>query len=169
MILDRPNRKAYACISPRTTPALFDHFCATMGYEGLLFHARDEKGIDVYHTNVMMALGKNLAVICLEAIQDPQEREQVCAWLAATGKTVLPLSLRQMGAFAGNMLEVVNREGASVWIMSQRAFDSLEESQRALIRTGSEILVIPLDVIETYGGGSVRCMMAEVFLPEAHP
>jgi hypothetical protein len=166
MIFDRQHRKAYACLSPRTAPELFDRFCEELSYEGILFHSTDENGIDVYHTNVMMALGESLAVICLESIRNREERERVCALLAATGKAVLPLTFQQMNSFAGNMLEVFNREGQPVWVMSQRAFDSLDEAQRALLRTHGDLLVIPLDVIETYGGGSVRCMMAEVFLPE---
>lgn len=164
MILDRQYRKVYACISARTSPELFHKVCAEWGYEGLLFHSTDEAGIEVYHTNVMMALGERLTVICLESIRDPQEREQICTMLAATGKEILPLTFAQMNAFAGNMLEVFNQAGQSVWVMSQRAFDSLDATQLATLRAQGEILVIPLDVIETYGGGSVRCMMAEVII-----
>lgn len=165
MTLDREYQIAYACVSPRTTPELFDRFCQELGCREILFHANDQNGVPIYHTNVMMALGSSLTVICLESITDQAEREKVLTHLEATGKTVLAISFEQMNSFAGNMLEVYNDAGKTFWIMSQRAFDSLNESQRETIGEHGEIIAVPLDVIETYGGGSVRCMMAEVFLP----
>jgi hypothetical protein len=166
LILDRVNKVAYACISPRTDAAAFDLWAQKMGYKGMLFEAIDENGQQIYHTNVMMALGDNFAVICLEAIADPISRDAVTKQLKSTGKEVIAITFQQMNSFAGNMLQVEGTNGQSYLVMSQRAYDSLAEAQIQNLKKYAELLVIPLDVIETYGGGSVRCMMAEVFLPE---
>jgi hypothetical protein len=163
MIMDRENQIVYACLSPRTHKTLFDRFCKLLDLEGIIFDAVDENGIPIYHTNVMMALGAEVAVICLEAMPNPQERVRVQNLLEATGHTVVPITLAQMSAFAGNMLEVYNQQGSPFLIMSQRAYDSLDQPQIDMLGQFAELLVIPLDVIETYGGGSVRCMMAEIF------
>lgn len=165
MILDRVHQMAYANISPRTDAGLFHDFCAVVGVEPILFHARDEAGIDIYHTNVMMALGATFAVICLDAIPYPEERARVEQRLFDTGHEVIPISFAQVHQFAGNMLQVYNGSGEQFTVMSKRACDSLRQDQIDALRRHNELIVVPLDVIETYGGGSVRCMMAEVFLP----
>ena len=166
MILDRVNQRVYACVSPRTDPDLFDRFCEQMDCQGIIFHAQDEHGLDIYHTNVMMALGHDLAVVCLDSIQNPLERQQLAQSLTETGHTILDINLAQVGQFAGNMLQIHNQAGESLWVLSQRAYDSLDVTQLNLLAKSGEPLPIPIDVIETYGGGGVRCMMAEVFLPK---
>lgn len=163
MIMDRENQFVYACLSPRTHRTLFDRFCEMMGLEGIAFDAVDEHGIPIYHTNVMMALGAKVAIICLDAIKDIQDRNRVQNILKSTNHEVVAISHAQMNAFAGNMLEVNNQKGEPFLIMSQRAYESLEKAQIDRLSLFAELLVIPLDVIETYGGGSVRCMMAEIF------
>ena len=163
MVLDRVNRVAYACTSSRTHPELFRYFCDRFGWEGVLFDARDEKGQDIYHTNVMMAIGTSLAVICLDSVPDAHMRRRVQSRLEQSGHEIVPISFHQLSQFAGNMLEVTNEAGKSYMVMSARAYASLEQSQRAIIHHHAEIISVPLNVIETCGGGSVRCMMAEIF------
>lgn len=163
MILDRINQIVYGCISPRTTPELFDEFCKIVECEQVAFTAVNEEGQAIYHTNVMMALGDQVAVICLESIPNQKEREMVRIRLEKTGHEIVEITFEQMNQFAGNMLQVYNKDGVPFMVMSKRAFESLNIEQLTLIRKYTKILVIPIDVIETYGGGSVRCMMAEVF------
>lgn len=163
MIMDRANQIVYACLSPRTHQTLFDRFCDILDLKGIVFEAVDKDGIPIYHTNVMMALGEKVAIICLESIKDLQDRERVQQLLTTTGHEIVPISYAQMNAFAGNMLEVKNQAGESFLIMSKRAHDSLNSDQISILSQYAELLVIPIDVIETYGGGSVRCMMAEIF------
>ncbi len=166
MILDRTHQIAYACRSLRTHPELFEAFCDTMNFEGILFTAVDEGGLEVYHTNVMMTLGEKLAVICLEAIHDLAERETIVQRLKETGKEIVAISYAQMNAFAGNMLEVNNKMGEPFLVMSSAAYYSLNMQQTEQITQHTAILHSPLDTIEKYGGGSARCMIAEIFLPK---
>ena len=163
MILDRVNQIAYACVSPRTDPELFARFCMELDVEGFLFHSVGREGIPVYHTNVMMALGTTVAIVCLDSIKDPDERQALITRLLETDHEIVEIDMIQMNEFAGNMLEVRNSEGDAFMVMSQRAHDSLRPEQLAAITTHAKPLPIPIDVIETYGGGSVRCMIAEVY------
>lgn len=164
MIMDRVQQRVYACVSPRTSSELFHRFCEEVDCEGFLFHAVDEQGLAIYHTNVMMALGEKVVVICLESIQDEKERDTLTAHLQHSGHEIVPISFHQMNQFAGNMMEVRNQVGKPYMILSQRAYDSLHVAQKNQIAAHAQLLPIPIDVIETYGGGSVRCMMAEVFI-----
>lgn len=163
MIFDRIEQIAYACISPRTDPQLFARFCMELDLSGHLFHAVGSEGTPVYHTNVMMALGTSVAIVCLESVKDSDEQQELITSLLESGREIVEINMEQMNAFAGNMLEIHNAEEKAFMVMSKRAFDSLRPEQLDAIRTHAEPLVIPLDVIETYGGGSVRCMIAEVF------
>jgi hypothetical protein len=165
MVLDRSARVVYACLSPRTDALLLRRFAETLGYGLQVFQALDSAGQPVYHTNVVMHIGSRLAVICLEAIPETQ-RNAVQQALEAGGKTVMPISLKQMNHFAGNMLEVQGRD-ASYTVMSRQALEVLHPPQRAQIESFTPILASPLDTIERHGGGSARCMMAEVFLGSA--
>jgi hypothetical protein len=165
MILDRVHKIAYACLSPRTDRDVLAKFCQTMGYEAVAFAAADQNGVPIYHTNVMMSVGEGLAVICAEAIPDPQEREGVLAKLAASRKEVIEISFDQMNAFAGNMLHVHNQDGNTLLVMSVQAYRSLTQEQISRIEAHTAILHADIGLIEQYGGGSVRCMMAEVFNP----
>lgn len=166
MILDRVNKIVYACLSIRTDSKLLDEFCEKTGYKKVAFGAFDAKGMEIYHTNVMMALGTDFAVICLDSIRDKKERSLVTETLESTGKEIIDISLEQMNAFAGNMLQVKNDRDGTFLVMSDTAFNALTESQLKRIEKYTQIIHSPIPVIETYGGGSVRCMMAEVFLPE---
>lgn len=165
MIIDRPNRLVYACLSPRTHLDLLVRYCKLMGYEAVPFHALDAAGKEIYHTNVMMALGESFVVICLESVQSEIENELLRQRFMATGKEIIEISLGQMAAFAGNMLQVRSTGGEAWLVMSERAFRSLSTEQVARIERHTNILHAPLYHIENYGGGSARCMMAEVFLP----
>ena len=164
MILDRHHKIVYACRSVRTNEELLDQFCYFMVYEKVLFDAVDEQNIPVYHTNVMMALGATFVVICLASIKDKTQRKSLVQSFEKTGKEIIDVSLEQMGNFAGNMLQVRNKDGEHFLVMSSRAHASLTTDQIRQIEEHTQILHSDLKVIETYGGGSARCMMAEVFL-----
>lgn len=163
MIMDRINQRVYACISPRTDAELMLHFCEKVDCEAVLFYAHDQNGQEIYHTNVMMALGLGFAVICLDSISDLVERQNVIDKLNESGHEIIEINMDQVNAFAGNMLQVENIEGERYLVMSSRAYQSLRPDQTQKLAHYSNIIVGPLDVIETYGGGSVRCMMAEIF------
>lgn len=166
MILDRVNKLAYACLSPRTTPFALDQFCEGMKYKPVAFEAVDAQGQAIYHTNVMMALGVDFVVICLASVHRPDERQMLLDHFARTGKTVIDLTFEQLYAFAGNMLQVKSRTtGQPYLVMSSQAYRSLTPDQITLIERHTAILHAPIDTIEKHGGGSARCMLAEVFLP----
>ncbi len=166
MIIDRPNKLVYACLSPRTHIDLLVRYCKLMGYAPVPFHAVDGDGLEIYHTNVMMALGETFVVICLDTVQSEIEESMLRSKFAATGKEIIEISIDQMLDFAGNMLQVRNGKGETFLVMSGQAFDSLNAAQIAQISKHTNIISSPIPTIETYGGGSARCMMAEVFLPE---
>lgn len=165
MVLDRVNRLAYMCLSPRTHLQVAAEFGQRMGYELVVFDARDAGGTPVYHTNVMLCIGSSVAVVCAEAIVDRQAREGVLARLRQTGHEVVELSLAQMAAFAGNMLELRGQHGRPLLAMSQRAAESLDPAQRQRLAAHLDLLSVPVPHIEDCAGGSVRCMLAEMFLP----
>lgn len=164
MIMDRVNQCVYACHSQRTHADLFELFCQELGCEGMLFHAVDAKGVEIYHTNVMMAIGTRFAVVCLEAIHNEEERTRLVERLTETGHELVPISYEQMGQFAGNMLQLYDQTGQPLLVMSHRAKASLTDEQLRTLTSHTQVLSVPINVIETYGGGSVRCMMAELFL-----
>ncbi len=163
MILDHEHRIAYACLSPRTDAGLLEAFGRTAGYEPLAFHAVDTRGQAIYHTNVMMALGETFVVICMDSVKDSHEKALLHAKFEATHKEVIAISMEQMNAFAGNMLQVRNTAGELFLVMSEQAYRSLHRDQIARLETHTHILHAPLYTIEQYGGGSARCMLAEVF------
>lgn len=162
MVLDRDKKICYACLSPRTHPALLERFCADFGYKLITFTALDRQGNQIYHTNVVMCVGKQFMVVCLECIPDENERRKI---RNATTKTIIELSMEQLEHFAGNMLEVVNEKGEQLLVMSEQAYKSLTISQVARLEFFARIVTAPLYIIEAVGGGSARCMMAEIFLP----
>ncbi len=166
MILDRTNQIAYACHSDRTHPELFADFCKSMNFTPLLFTAQDQEGKDIYHTNVMMAIDETLAIICLEALPNEEERARVEQSLKDSGKEIIAISFAQMNAFAGNMIGVKNAEGETFLIMSSAAYHSLDMQQTERILAHTAIIHSSLEHIEKYGGGSARCMIAEIFLPK---
>jgi hypothetical protein len=162
MVLDRDFKICYACISPRTNKELLLTFCADFGYSLVDFIATDRKGNLIYHTNVVMCVGQQFLVICFECIADEQERKRI---VHATRKTIIEISYTQLEHFAGNMLELINEKGEHVLVMSEQAYNSLTASQVAQLEFFAKIVTAPLYTIESNGGGSARCMMAEIFLP----
>lgn len=163
LILDRENKIAYACHSPRTSTTVLDDFCSQMGYTPVTFKATDVNGTQIYHTNVMMNVGTTYAIVCLEAIEDEAERGAVLNSLEKTGKKVMEITLEQMGQFAGNMLELRSNEGKKLLIMSASARKSLTSEQNRELSKTYRLLSPQLETIETNGGGSARCMLAEIF------
>lgn len=167
MVLDRSNRIAYACLSPRTHLDALGDFAQRMDYEVVAFDAVDRDGAAIYHTNVLMNVGRSLAVICDEAIPDREQRDAVMKSLAQSGHEVLSLSMRQLECFAGNMLELRSPSGKSLMAMSEQARQSLSAEQLGIIGKHATIVSAPIDDIERSAGGSVRCMLAEIHLPMA--
>ncbi len=165
MVLDRQNKIAYACLSPRTNAEVLHTFCEHAGYKPVLFSAVDQYGVAIYHTNVLMAVAEKYVVICLDAIKDDDEAEQVIDVIAESGKEIIALSFEQMNQFAGNILEVKNNKGESLIVMSKTAWESLSEDQKEVLESYSKPVYADIKTIEQTGGGSARCMMAEVFLP----
>ncbi len=163
MIMDRDNRVVFACLSERTSIELLEKFSILMDYKKIYFHAKDDEGIPIYHTNVMMAIGEDICIICLDTIQDEEERNEVIAQLEQNDKEIVEISLSQMRHFAGNMIELKNKNGEHFMIMSEQAYLSLNEEQKDQITQYCDIIHTPLYTIEKYGGGSARCMIAEVF------
>ncbi len=169
MVLDRDNKLAYVCHSSRSHPDAMKTFEEKAGYEAVWFHAVDRHGKPVYHTNVMMCVGRTIAVVCSESIPDPAEREILCGSLHSTGKRIIDISLAQMEGFAGNMLELRSQRGHPVFVMSRRAWSCLSKEQQRRISEYAEPVLAPIDTIERLGGGSARCMLAEIFLPRLEP
>jgi hypothetical protein len=168
MVLDRVNRVAYACLSPRTHLDVLGDFAQRLDYEVVAFDAVDRDGAPIYHTNVLMNVGSTLAVLCDEAIPDEKQRNAVLQSLLGTGHEVVTLTMRQLEAFAGNMPEVRNADGQSLIAMSEQARRSLSEDQIAIIERHAQIVSSEIDDIEKSAGGSVRCMLAEIHLPLRH-
>lgn len=169
IVFDRDTRIAYACYSPRTDIALFDHLCERLGYRPVSFNASDEKGNPIYHTNVMLALGKGFAILCEEAIEDPLERKMVKMQLRDSGKEVIAIDRKQMYDLAGNGFQVETPERGPFFLLSKRACDALSAEQLRRIESHTALECLPVEPIEEAGGGSVRCMLAGIFLPEKNP
>jgi hypothetical protein len=170
IVIDRVNNKAYAALSPRTDRNAFAQFCDTMDLEGIVFEsmqtvegAREQ----IYHTNVMMCIGSGWATVCLDSIDHPEDKALVVDSLEEDGVKVISLSEDSISRFAGNMLEVASTiDDTARIVMSTSAFAALDEEQKNTLGTFGKIIPIPLDVIEACGGGSARCMMAEIHLPK---
>ena len=169
MIFDRANQIAYAARSIRTDENLFIRYCETIGYQPVVFSSFqtvDQKRLPIYHTNVMMCVADRYAVICFSCIDDIDERKMVREHLEKSGKTIIEISEEQVNQFAGNMLQVENTMGEKFLVMSNSACKSLTSEQLSLLTSFNPILAPSLTTIETCGGGSARCMLAEVFLPK---
>jgi hypothetical protein len=165
MVLDRDNKVAYACLSPRTSEKVLQDFCEQTGYIPVLFHAVDGNGQPIYHTNVMMCVADKYVVICFDSIQDDEEKIKVINAILQTGKEIIDISIDQMNHFAGNMLQVENGQREKLLVMSTQAYQSLTDKERQKLVSFNRILHSSLETIEANGGGSARCMMAEVHLP----
>lgn len=163
LVLDRANRIAYACLSSRTNPALFHDWCERFAFEPEAFQARDGEH-EIYHTNVMMCIGADFAVICADAIPIEEERIRVLSRLEKTGHEVVRITADQMNAFAGNMLALQTESGEALIAMSDQARRALDREQMAVLERHGRIISADIGTIERYAGGSVRCMLAENFL-----
>ncbi len=163
MVLDRKNKIAYAALSPRTNVIVFNKFCSTTKFKPVTFTSRWTDGSPIYHTNVMMCVAETFVVICLESISDQDEKDTLLENFKNTGKEVIEISYEQLGHFAGNMLQIKNMDGEMLLVMSTQAYQSLTEDQISRLLHFNRILHSPLDTIETSGGGSARCMMAEIY------
>ncbi|UMB55207.1 arginine deiminase-related protein [Lutibacter sp. A64] len=169
LLLDRINKKAYCALSPRADEDLFIEFCEDFEYTPVPFIANqtiDGNRLPIYHTNVMMALAESFAIICLESIDDKKERKNVLKHLKDDGKEVIAITEAQVNNFAGNMLQVCGSSNTKFMVMSTSAYNCLTKNQIDSIEKYCKILHSPLNTIEACGGGSARCMMAEVFLPK---
>ena len=170
LILDRENRKAYCAISPRASEDLFIEFCEDFEFTPIMFEANqtvNDKRLPIYHTNVMMCIAQEFAVVCLDSIDDAKEKKLLTKSLKQDQKEIINISEAQMHQFAGNMLQVKGENDNSYLIMSQTAYNSLRQDQIEAIEKYTSILYANLETIEKHGGGSARCMLAEVFNPKA--
>lgn len=166
LIFDRTHKVVYACLSSRTTMNLLQKISRDLGYELVAFQAKNRDGSEIYHTNVLMALGHSFAVICLDAISDLRERQTVLTALKNSGREVMRIDFSQMHQFAGNILQLSTAGDGLVTAMSKTAHDCLNLDQLALIAQDGPILAAEIPTIERLGGGSVRCMLAEIYLSQ---
>ncbi len=163
VVFDHENKIAYAAISSRTNEEVLNELCAHLNYNPVLFHAEDEWGQAIYHTNVIMCVGTDFVVLCLEAITIESERLVVLESIRNSGKKVLDISMNQLKNFAGNMLVLKNRKEEPLLVLSATAKESLSQNQLNFLSERIRLVVLPIETIETIGGGSARCMLAEIF------
>ena len=165
LVIDYINGIIYANHSPRTSETLVKKVAKILDFEYLLFKAVDEKGMDIYHTNVMMCVGDTFAVVCTEAIASPVERQKMEAILNTNKQELISITVHQMNHFAGNMMQLSSINGKRLLVMSESAYECLNMQQRQALSRHAELIYSPINTIEKYGGGSVRCMLAGIFLP----
>ena len=166
MVLDHQNRIAYCALSARADAHLFHLFCEAFNFKPVVFHAYQTVGtarLLIYHTNVMMVVAPAFALVCLDAVDDPMERASLQDSLTFSGKVVIPLTEKQLTQFAGNMLALTATDGTALLVMSTRAYDALTTKQLLQLQRYVKLVHSPIPTIEDLGGGSVRCMLAEVY------
>lgn len=164
IVFDHNNQIAFACASPRTNGELLTRLSEKLEYKPVLFHAIDEKKTPIYHTNVMMSIGSEFAVVCLESIADENEKTSIIDYLKNGNKEIIDISLAQMKNFAGNILELKGTQTKPLIVLSQRAFNAFSSQQKEQLTKFGELVVVSIPTIETVGGGGVRCMLTEMFL-----
>ena len=167
LVLDRKNKKAYCSLSQRADEKLLDIFCADSGFKNIAFHSYQTVNGErksIYHTNVMMAMGENYAILCADAIDNINEREKVIAELKADKKEIIYITENQVEHFLGNAIELINNEGTKICVMSSTAYSVLTDEQKNIIEKYDVIVPVDVKTIEKYGGGSARCMIAELFI-----
>jgi hypothetical protein len=167
LVLDRATHTAYACLSPRTTAAALDQFSSSLGYRVVAFDALGPGGRAAYHTNVLMAIGERFAALCAAAIPQAGQRKAVLGELDRAGLEAIELSVAEMNGFAGNLLALRARTGEPLIAMSEAALRALSQESRSRLERHGRFVTSPIPTIERLGGGSVRCMLAEIFLPRA--
>ena len=163
MVLDRVNKIVYACRSPRTCEEVLDDFCQKLNYKKVVFDATNEKNEMIYHTNVILCVAENFAVVCLDAVKNEQQKNEILESFKKTNKKVIKISLEQVNNYAGNMLEVKNEKNEKFLIMSDAAYKSFTKDQLNEFQKECKILHPNIECIETIGGGSARCMLAELY------
>lgn len=164
IVFNHKAKIAYACLSERTDKKIFEEVCEILGYQPISFKSVDSNNNPIYHTNVMMCIGTKFATICLESIKDNVEKEKVISSLKKSGLAIVDITYQQLKNFAGNMLELTNKDNNKIVALSQSAFNSLTNSQKQVIERNAKLLPLCIPTIETIGGGSARCMIAEIFL-----
>lgn len=164
IVFDHDNKIAYACLSQRTNKNLLEEFCEEIGYKAFSFSASLNDGKEIYHTNVMMNVGETYAVVCLDAIKVDEEKNALIKSFKETAHEIIPISYEQMHAFAGNMIQVKTIDNKKITVLSRTAFDAFDKKQLSAIERHTKLLPISIPFIETIGGGSVRCMITEIFL-----
>ena len=163
IVFNHKQKQAYAALSPRTNSDLLNSFCEEIGYTPIAFHTKLKSGASVYHTNVMLSIGNGYAVICDEVITDAEERKRVLNSLRKSNLNIIKIKYEQMLSFCGNIIEVKNIENNSYLLMSANAYQGFTPEQKALLAREGELLPIPINTIEKISGGSIRCMVAEIF------
>ena len=166
VVFDHPNKTAYANISPRTSEIVLKELCKKLDYDYHTFHASDEKGVPIYHTNVMLSLGEKIAIICLESIKETAQRNELEKRLKASGREIINLNFKQIAFFAANILQLHNQKKEAVFAMSHQGYCGFTQEQAGIFSKYGKVVYSPMPAFERIGGGSARCMLAEIFLPK---
>lgn len=166
IVFDHTNQVAYANISPRTSEIVLKELCQKLKYDYFIFHASDEKGVPIYHTNVMMSLGEKVAVICLDSIKEQSQRNELEKRIRASGREIINLNFQQIAFFAANILQLHNSKKEAVFAMSHQGFCGYTQEQAGILSKFGKVVYSPMPAFERIGGGSARCMLAEIFLPK---
>jgi len=165
VVFDHINKLAYANISSRTDENTFFQYCNKIEYQGISFEAKTSNDEEIYHTNVLLSIGENFAVLCSEIIKEEAEKSRILSVLQKTQKHIIDITEEQMNNYCGNILQLQNNQGNKVIAMSDTAFENFTEEQKEVLNQHGQIIHSNLSTIENYGGGSARCMLAEIFLP----
>jgi hypothetical protein len=166
IVFDHPNKLAYANISPRTSEVVLKDLCQKIKYDYFIFHASDEKGVPIYHTNVMMSLGEKVAIVCLESLKETSQRNELEKRLKKSGREILNLNFQQIAFFTANMLQLHNHKKEAVFAMSHQGYCGFTQEQAGILAKYGKVVSSPMPAFERIGGGSARCMLAEIFLPK---
>jgi hypothetical protein len=166
IVFDHQHKTAFACISERTERDLFTYYCHEIGYKSIHFRATDSNQKEIYHTNVMMCMGEEFGIVCLESIENDLEKKLIISHFEEHDKEMIIITREQMNQFAGNMIELRSNNGYNVLLQSQTAFNALTTKQKESLKKYVQLHPIQINTIESIGGGSVRCMVAEIFLPK---
>lgn len=163
LVLDRKNKIAYAMESPRTTKEMFYEWCIKMEYQAIFFHAYDKNSLPIYHTNVVMSIGEGFTVVCLESIKNSMEKQKIIEKLKEDGSALIPISLKQVYSFCGNILQLKPAKGNKIIVLSETAFEAFSLEQKIQLEKFGELVTVDISTIEKVEGGSARCMLAEIF------